>query len=155
MKVIPAADQHVHEIVEIWKGFMDFHGDIDPSLQRREDGHEHFEKYVREKIDSDDATVLVATDEEKAIGYSIVYISNHPPVLKMERYGFIDSLTVRSEYRRKGVGTAILNKMYEWFDSRDITRIQLNVLPNNVAGNSFWRKKGFRDFTHTLYMEKK
>ena len=94
MKVIPAADSHLPEMIEIWREFMDFHSDLDPFLERREDGHEHFEKYVREKIDSDDAKVLVATDDGKVIGFSIIYISNHPPVLKTERYGHIDSLAV-------------------------------------------------------------
>ncbi|MBN1572378.1 MAG: GNAT family N-acetyltransferase [Deltaproteobacteria bacterium] len=153
--VVPAADSHIPEVVEIWKEFMDFHSDIDPFLERRDDGHEHFENYLRERIDSDDAAVLVALDEDRVIGYSIVFISNHPPVLKTERYGFIDSLAVRSTYRRRGVGTAILKKMHEWFDSRGIDRIQLNVLPGNEIGNSFWRKSGFRDFTHTLCMDKK
>ena len=154
MKIAPASDLHVPEIVEIWKEFMDFHSDLDPFLERRENGHEHFEKYVREKIESDDSTVLVATDNNKVIGFSIIFISKHPPVLKMERYGFIDSLAVKSEYRRNGVGTAILNKIHEWFQSRDITRIQLSVLPKNKTGDSFWRKNGFRDFTHTLCMDK-
>ena len=154
MKVIPAADSHLPEMVEIWKEFMDFHGDLDPFLERREDGHEHFEKYAREKIDSDDATVLVAADDGKVIGFSIIYISNHPPVLKTERYGHIDSLAVRSEYRRKGVGTAILDKIHEWFESKGIDRIQLEVLPQNQIGYSFWREKGFRDFIYTLCMDK-
>ncbi len=154
MKVVPAADSHLPEMVEIWKEFMDLHSDLDPFLERRDNGHEHFKKYLKERIDSDDATVLVATDDDKVIGFSIVYISNHPPVLKVERYGHIDSLAVRSEYRRRGVGTAILDKIHEWLESRSIDRIQLNVLPNNVEASSFWRKKGFRDFTHTLCMDK-
>lgn len=155
MEVVPAADSHIPEMVEIWKEFMDFHGDIDPFLERRDDGHEHFEKYLREKIDSDDAAVFAATEDDGVIGFSIVYVSSHPPVLKAERYGFIDSLAVKSTHRRKGVGTAILRRIHEWFDSRDIERIQLNVLPGNEIGNSFWRKNGFRDFTHTLCMDKK
>ena len=155
MKVVPAADLHVSEIVEIWKEFMDFHSDIDPFLTRRDDGHEYFEKFIREKIESDDSLVLAATDNDKVIGFSLVFISKHPPVLKLERYGFIDDVAVRSGYRRRGVGTAMLAKILEWFESKDITRIELNVVPSNREGYSFWIKNGFRDFTHTLCMDKK
>ncbi len=134
---------------------MDFHSDLDPFITRRDDGHKIFEKFVRENIASDDSLVLVATDSGKVIGFSLVFISNHPPVLKSEKYGFIDDVAVRSGYRRMGVGTAMLNKIHEWFESKDITRIELNVVPNNIEGYSFWGKNGFRDFRHTLYIDKK
>lgn len=155
MKIVPATDLNVAEIVEIWKEFMDFHSDLNPILKRRDDGHDFFEKFVREKIKSDDSLVLVATDSDSVIGFSLVFISKHPPVLKLERYGFIDDVAVRSGYRRMGVGTAMLAKIHEWFESKDITRIELDVVPNNREGYSFWIKNGFRDFTHTLYMDKK
>jgi len=155
MIIVPATDLNVLEIVEIWKEFMDFHSDLDPFLTRRDDGYVYFDKFVRKKIESDDSLVLAATDNGKVIGFSIVFISKHPPVLKLERYGFIDDVAVRLGYRRMGVGTAMLNKIYEWFESKDIKRIELNVLPNNIEGYSFWVKNGFRDFSHTLCMDKK
>jgi ribosomal protein S18 acetylase RimI-like enzyme len=155
MKIVPATDLNVAEIVDIWKEFMDFHSDIDPFITRRDDGHKIFEKFVRENIESDDSLVLVATDSDNVIGFSLVFISNRPPVLKSEKYGFIDDMAVRSGYRRMGAGTAMLAKINEWFESKDITRIELNVIPNNREGYSFWAKNGFRVFRHTLYMDKK
>lgn len=150
MKVVPAADLHIPEMVEIWKEFMDFHSDMDPFFKRREDGHKNFEKFVGDCIKSEESMVIVALDGDKTIGYSILIILRHPPVLKTERYGFIDDLAVRSGYRRRGTGTAILKEVFRWFKSMDIDRVELQVVSKNRIGYKFWEKHGFGDYIHVL-----
>jgi hypothetical protein len=44
--------------------------------------------------------------------------------------------------------------MMEWFDTKHIDRVELNVVPGNAAGVSFWRKQGFGDYMHVLYRER-
>ncbi|MBN1572379.1 MAG: GNAT family N-acetyltransferase [Deltaproteobacteria bacterium] len=150
MKVVPAADLHIPEMVEIWKEFMDFHSDIDPFFKRREDGHENFVRMVKDWIGSEDSHVLVALEGGRVIGYSVSIVLRHPPVLNTERYGFINDLAVRSIHRRKGAGTALLMEMFRWFRSVNVDRVELQVVPKNRIGCRFWEKHGFRDYIHVL-----
>jgi GNAT superfamily N-acetyltransferase len=150
MRVIPAADSHLPEMVEIWKEFMDFHGDIDPFFKRRVDGHENFVRLVKDWIRAEDSHVLVALDGERVIGYSVSIVLRHPPVLETEKYGFIDDLAVRSTHRRRGAGTAMLNEMFRWFKSVNVERVELQVVTKNRVGYRFWEKHGFRDYLHVL-----
>jgi len=39
MEIIPARVEHIPEIVEIWKEFIDYHGEFEPVFRRCEEGH--------------------------------------------------------------------------------------------------------------------
>ena len=154
MQITIATESQIPEIVELWKEFMDFHKDIDPILSRRQDAHLSFEKDIRDSISSKDSYILVALDKGHVVGFSTSEISKYPPVFEQETYGGINTMAVKSNYRRKGIGERMLAKIFEWFASRNIDRIELSVLANNQIGYSFWRKHGFKDYRHRLYLDK-
>jgi ribosomal protein S18 acetylase RimI-like enzyme len=140
--------------LEVWKEFMDYHKNLDSLFTRRENGHLNFEKYIRELIKSNDAHVLVALDKEDVVGYSISLIQFYPPVFKREIYGLINDLAVKETHRRRGFGEKLLLKMFEWFKSHGIDRIELRVSFRNEIGYSFWKKHGFKDYQHVLYLKR-
>ncbi len=121
---------------------------------RRENGHLNFEKYVKELIKSNQAQVLVALDKEEVVGYSISYIQFYPPVFKQRVYGLINDLAIKETHRRKGLGEQMLFKMFQWFKSHGLERIELRVSVRNKIGYSFWKKHGFKDYQHILYLER-
>jgi len=49
----------------------------------------------------------------------------------------------------------MLAKIFEWFESRNMDRIELRVLAKNQIGYSFWKKHGFKDYMHVLYLNRK
>ncbi len=154
MEIVRATHSHVPEIVEIWKELMDYHKNIDSFFSRSEDGHVNFEKYVKDLIESNDSLVLVALDEGHVVAFSISRISEYPPVLQREKYGHIWDMAVKSNYRRKGIGGRMLAKIFEWFESQNVDRIELRVAAKNQIGYSFWKKHGFKDYIHILYLNK-
>ena len=114
-----------------------------------------WEKNLRGLMKSEEALVLVAVDKDRVVGYAISLTERrYPPVFERETYGFIASMAVQSNYRRQGTGERMLGKIYEWFESRNIDRIELTVTAKNQIGYSFWRKHGFQDYTHVLYLDK-
>ncbi|MCJ7576823.1 MAG: GNAT family N-acetyltransferase [candidate division Zixibacteria bacterium] len=155
MEIISATDSQVFEIVELWKEFWDYHQKMDPKFfVMSEDGPSKFEEYLRDLIKSDDAQVLVVLDEGQIVAYSIAQILKRPPIAKHPEYGFISHLCVKSEYRRKGLGKQILDKILEWFKSRQIDRIELSVVAKNQIAYSFWKKQGFEIFLHRMFLAK-
>ncbi len=154
MEITPATRSHVPEIVEIWKEFMDFHKGVDPFFSRSENGHSNFEKFVESQIKSDDAQVLVALRGGRVVGYSISQISEYPPVFEHEKYGSICDLAVKANCRRKGIGELILSEILQWFESRNMERIELRVAAKNRIGYSFWKKHGFEEHMHVLYLNR-
>jgi ribosomal protein S18 acetylase RimI-like enzyme len=155
MEIVLATESLVSQIVELWKEFWDYHQKMDPQFfVMSEDGPSKFEEYLRGLIKPDDAQVLVALDQGQIVAYSIAQILKRPPIAKYPAYGFISDLCVKSEYRRKGLGKQILDKILEWFKSRQIDRIELTVLAKNQIGYSFWKKQGFEIFLHRMFLPK-
>lgn len=154
LTIIPAADSHVAEIVELWKEFMDFHKEIDPFYTRREDAHKNFESLVRSFVESEDSQVLVALDGVVVVAYSIGQIEKYPPVFHLKEHGFILDMAVKASHRRRGIGELLLTKMFDWFDSKSLDRIELQFVHGNKIGSSFWRKHGFRDGRHILFLDR-
>jgi ribosomal protein S18 acetylase RimI-like enzyme len=154
VEIAPAADRHIPEIVEIWKEFIDYHRGIDPFFTRREDGHVNFERFVRGLIGSDDSQVLVAMDDGSVVAYSIARIGEYPPAYTREVHGLICDMAVKSGYRRQGIGERMLKQMLAWFESRNLKRIELHVVARNTTGYSFWKKHGFKDYMHILYVDR-
>jgi ribosomal protein S18 acetylase RimI-like enzyme len=154
MEIVRATYSHVPEIVDLWKEFMDYGRSVDPLFNRREDGHLNL-KYLKDLIKSDNSLVLVALDKGHVEAYSISQIAEFPPVFQREKYGFISDMAVKSSHRRKGIGSKMLAKIFEWFESRNMDRIELRVLAKNQIGYSFWKKHGFKDYMHILYLNRK
>lgn len=155
IEIIPAKNAHIDGILEIWKEFMDFHREIDPCFTRSEDAHLNFGNHLRDVINSENNQILIAVYQGRVIAYSIAEIHERPPVFKQRTYGLISDLAVKSDYRRRGIGSQMLNKMIEWFASHSVTRIELRVVSENTVGYSFWKKHGFRDYMHCLYVKRK
>jgi len=153
MEIITATEKHIPEIVELWKEFMDFHKDIDPRFPMRKDAHLEWEKHLRELMKSEDTQVLVVLDKNQAVGYSVSQINKYAPLWECETYGMIDTLAVKSNYRRKGIGEQMLVKIMEWFKMYNVDRVELSVAARNQVGYHFWRKHGFRDYIHRLYLD--
>ncbi len=154
MNIIPAKEEHIAELVEIWKEFMDFHNEFNPFHSRREDGHKNWEVFLRKSMESELGLVLVCIDEEKVVAYSISHVKDCPPVFQHDQMGFISDMSVNEEYRRKGIGEMMLMEIFDWYKAQGIDRIELRVEPRNDIGYSFWRKHGFKEHVHTLYLER-
>ncbi|MCX6665587.1 MAG: GNAT family N-acetyltransferase [Euryarchaeota archaeon] len=154
MNVTAARDEHIPQIVELWKDLMDLHKKFDPFFSRRADGDIRFTEFVKKSISSMDEHVVVAIEEGRMVGYCLGSIATHPPVFLVEKYGYIFDMMVDPLYRRQHVGTELVNAMILWFSSHGIQRFELNVAVKNKHGKRFWKKQGFREYMRVMYLEK-
>jgi ribosomal protein S18 acetylase RimI-like enzyme len=58
--------------------------------------------------------------------------------------GYIVTMDVLEEYRRRGIATALLNEIEGSLAARGVKRIALETATNNDAGVAFWRRHGYR-----------
>ncbi len=155
MEIITATDKHIPEIVELWNEFMVHHQAIDPRFPMRKDAHLSFEKHLREIIQAEKNLVLVALDSGNVVGFATSSIADYVPIWERETYGAIDTMAVKLDYRRQGIGEQMLGEIFNWFESHGIDRIELSVATRNETGYSFWRKHGFKDFIHRLSLDRR
>lgn len=83
--------------------------------------------------------VSIATDTlaRKAIAYCISSIDK-------DSVGEIESLYVREQLRRSGIGEALMETAIRWMKSENAKAIHLNVFHANKGAVAFYTKMGFR-----------
>jgi ribosomal protein S18 acetylase RimI-like enzyme len=153
MDIVTAEEKHIPEIIELFKEFMDFHKNIDPRFPLSKYAPQEFEKHIQELMKSEDSRVLVALGKERIVGFMTARIAAYNPIWEREKYGAIDTLAVTASYRRMRVGEQMLYKIYQWFRSQGIDRVEVAVASANQVGYPFWKKHGFKEFIHRLYYD--
>ena len=153
MEIKEASEKHIPEITKLWMEFMYFNTAIEPFDTSGDNVLTQVETHLRNKITSDDSLVLIATDNQRVVGYSISQITRRPPFTRGKQLGVIYDMAVTASYRKKGIGKEILDQIKSWFKDRDIHRIELSVVTKNTIGDSFWREQGFKDYEQILYLE--
>ena len=88
---------------------------------------------MRAVVGAADATFVIAVADGRpvAMGSGIAY----RPAL-----GFIGNMVVVDDFRRRGVGTAILDSVVEWLERAGCTRLELNATPD---GSLLYARHGF------------
>ncbi len=154
IEIIKAEENHVPDICQLWLEFMRFHGDIDPIFTPRDGALPVFEeKYLRKEMKSDNNLILVALDGKRVVGYSFSQIIDPSDLLARKNYGYIHDVAITADYRRNGIGEKMYDEILKWFHSRGIDCVEVEVTVKNRVAYSFWKKRGFTDYKHTLYRQ--
>jgi GNAT superfamily N-acetyltransferase len=153
MEIVQAEEKYIPEIIDLWEEFSKFHEPFDPRYPMVVNVRIGYEEYLRNFMADKDSRVLVALDNDKVIGQVIAQIRKSSPPWKRERFGYIDEMAVTASYRRKGVGSRLLKEILDWFKAENIDMIELLVAAKNKVGYSFWKKHGFKDYLHQLYLK--
>lgn len=80
---------------------------------------------------------LVAEKNKKLIGFIIVAKTSNKTVR-------IPMIAVRKGYRRNGIGSALINKLFEKLILQNFQLIDLEVKTNNKPAIKFYKKHGFK-----------
>ena len=82
------------------------------------------------------AVYVVATDDGETVGYGgMWHIVNE---------GHITNIAVDSRYRRRGIATAIIEKLTEIAEKKEMIGLTLEVRLSNVAAKNLYTKLGFK-----------
>lgn len=148
-----AQESDVDEIVLMWKDLMSYHEALDDRFAQGEGSEAAWRAYLLELLLGEDGIVLVAEAGSEIAGFMSGSLNEGPPVLQMRRFGWIADAHVTDRYRRQGVGEALFEQAREWFESKAVSVVQLNVSPSNPVAEGFWRKMGFRDHLERLWLD--
>ncbi len=67
------------------------------------------------------------------------------------RRGFIYHLSVTMSHRKKGIGTALVERAMEALKQEGIHKVALVVMAGNETGNAFWESHGFTTREDLIY----
>ena len=80
-------------------------------------------------------TSFVAIENDELLG---IILGGHDG-----RRGYIYHMSVAENHRKKGIGSALVEKCLESFKNEKNSKVALLVFKYNETGNTFWEKQGF------------
>jgi GNAT superfamily N-acetyltransferase len=65
------------------------------------------------------------------------------PILVPRRVAVVENLAVREDFRRAGIGSALMDRALRWAEGLGATEIELNVYEFNQTAIDFYRNLGY------------
>ncbi len=114
IKIIRAKKRHISAIGQLWLEFMRFHQDIDPIFTPRDGALPGFVEHpLRRFMKSKDGLVLVALEGERAVGFSLSEIKGPMEGYKLDRFGYVDTLSYHGKLPPPGSRRKNTRRDYE------------------------------------------
>lgn len=96
----------------------------------------------------DEFWVLLARVDGEPAGFA--HVCRIPKADARRGFLFVDELFVHPMYRRKGVATALLNRVMEMSAELGLAGVRLLVRPENAAARALYRKAGYEEHPSIL-----
>ena len=90
--------------------------------------------------------LLVAKIDHKSVGMCLTHV--------FYEWAYCETLFVKKEHRRRGIGKLFLEKTVKLLKAKNITLLALQPKVNNKTAQIFYKECGFKAGFHFVWMEK-
>ena len=139
-----ARESDAAAIGQMWAEMARYHAQFDSETFRMaENGAEVYALNTCNRLRDPEARVLVADHGGALVGFvSGMIVDITTEMFLPLRCGYLADLYVAREYRRRGLGTALVERLCLWFRARDVAHFEWQVSASNHAGLAFWQRIG-------------
>ena len=146
--VAPAGVDRIDELTDFWLQLHDYQGALSAAipgvpLRNDEDTGPLVRALYIEWMTQPDSFAFVAELDGKPVGYVLGFVQEPSEMWDTGRIGHIDSFLVTPEARGKGVGSLLLEKVYDHLGRIGVRTVGLDVVSRNEGARRFYEREGF------------
>lgn len=150
-RIRPAVTTDIPRIVELWREMWDLHEGLDPDRYVSTPAAEQvISLWIEQNLRGERAQVFVAEQDGTIVGYLLALILENPPVVPQQFFGYVSEVAVTATARDGGVGQILLNAAHDWFRSKGLSIVEVNISALNPDALRFWKRAGYSDYLHRL-----
>ena len=150
MTIRQATDSDFHALMDLKMLCKEEEFRLSANLRPPHETREHYARYLRQHLEGSGSAVFVALDDGRLVAMIQAKIYQAIPVMKVAQTGYISNLYVLEPYRRKGIGTQLVERAVGWLRERGAGVVSLEIHVANRAAIDLYRKAGFEDYTVKL-----
>jgi GNAT superfamily N-acetyltransferase len=123
MTIIKAHIEHLDLIVSLFDAYRVFY--------RRHSDKDAAKQFLFERLKNRDSIIFLALEDNKAVGFTQLYPSFSS--VSMQPIYILNDLYVTKEYRKQGIGVALLNKAKQLCREKNFKGLSLQTETTNPA----------------------
>lgn len=129
----------------LWRAMDELHAQFLPSYFRRAPGPPKSLAEVDRILGAPDELLRIAERDGELVGLVHALLYDTPPIPAMTpaRRAHVDSLVVRPEMRRRGIGRQLMAEVQSWAEAKGANEIVLTVWSGNLEAEAFYLGLGF------------
>jgi GNAT superfamily N-acetyltransferase len=106
-------------------------------------------------LQDDDAAIFLAQVARRTVGLVEAYLrQDEPNPLRVSRrYGYLQSLMVDEAFRRRGIGTQLMDAAQRWAQDKGAAEMRLEIWEFEAGPLRFYEGRGYRTLRRTLVCE--
>ena len=146
-----ARETDIDSIFRLWVESMKFHEELDPLIFGYiSEKSNHAKRFISEQFKKESSIILVAEKGERVIGYLLGEVRERLPFQRLQITGYIWDIVVTAGERKRGIGSRLLEKAFQFFKDRDLDTVMLNVSEKNRSALRFYEKHGFEPYLRSM-----
>ena len=152
LTIRPAAAQDYDGLCEIITEVDEIHRQQCPHIFQKPPGPARERAYILERLADEDHGLFVAKVSGRVAGFLHLVARDAPPIpiLVPRRLAMVDSLVVRRDLRRAGVGRVLMERAEQWAREQGAAELELNVFEFNTDAIAFYRSLGYGTRTRRM-----
>ena len=119
---------------------------LDISWPESEDSREDLKYFILSEV------IYIAEVGDVPVGYICGEV-NLKKAWYRENIASLTNLFVKKEYRKKGIGKYLVDYFKDDVSSRGISKIEVNVMSNNISAIEFYEEYGFNNLSKQLILD--
>lgn len=138
---------------DLFRELDTLHSEALPHVFRSVDRPLRSRDYVGGFLADDNSTILVAELDGRILGGVQVAVRDAANFFAFaaRRYGWVESLGVVSDCRRRGVGRALMEAAEQWVRAKGATQCELNVWEFNENAIEFYHGLGYETASRRMW----
>jgi len=134
----------IESLVQMWCESTHYHEEIETRFRYSSDKDEWTRKYYSSQLPKDSFAIFIASKDTEDVGFVEVQVMEKPPIHVQRKIGYVGSLFVKPQCRRKGVGSHLWGIAHDWLTNQKVSKFQLAVAAMNPDALEFWKKLDFQ-----------
>jgi len=131
-------------ILKLWTDTINWHSELDNDFTLAKDGIQNFELVLTNALGNSSQIVIIAEERENIVGFLYGYLKKYTGFFRKRIVAHISDIAVNEEHRRRGIGTALMEKFEQDFAKlNDTNDLSLFVHTKNNTGVEFYNHLGF------------
>lgn len=97
-------------------------------------------QFIQERLEHQESVIFLAMEGDIAVGFTQLYPTFSS--VGMKKGYILNDLYVDVNYRKQGVGKALIQQVFQFCEERNVTFVQLETAPINHKAKALYEKMG-------------